>query len=315
MTETLAALEQVARERTERDGLTAALAATQARAEGARARVRDARRKLADERADVAALESVSMTRVLAALRGRRDTDLDRERAEAAAAEYAVAEAEARAATESREVASLESRLAAYGDLEGRYAELLTRREGEVRADPAGTDAAARLTGLADRVGELRARATQLDEAVEAGRAAHAALEQASRHLGSAGSWATYDTFFGGGLIGDMVKHDKLDRAATLMRHADLSLVRLSTELADVGLDEVGGIGITSMTKALDVWFDNIFSDWAVRDRINQAADRVHQLLASVVQIGHELVRRQQETAAALVSASAERERLLTGQG
>ncbi len=75
----------------------------------------------------------------------------------------------------------------------------------------------------------------------------------------------------------------------------------------------MGDIGISSMTRALDVWFDNIFSDWEVRERITRASERVQRLLGEVGQVGHELGRRQQEDAAALEEATAERERLLTG--
>ena len=306
-------LEQLAQDRAARDGLVAARAATGHRLERARERLEEARTRLAGEQQDVAALESLSMTRIMAGIRGRRDADLDRDRAEAAAAEYAVAEAASRLATEQREADSLDSRIAGYGDLERRRAELLAQREEELRRDPGGASTAQRLTELAERTGALQAQRVQLEEADAAAREAHGALQETARHLGSAGSWATYDTFFGGGLVGDMVKHDKLDRAAALMRRADAALAHLATELADVGIGSVGEIGISSMTRALDVWFDNIFSDWAVRDRIAQADDRVQRLLVGVADIGRELHARQEQTVAGLEDAAAERERLLTG--
>ena len=312
MTNALAGLQQLAHDRTAHDGLVAALDATLARAEVARTRVAEARARLADEQADVAALESMSMTRILAALRGRRDADLDRERAEAVAAEYAVADAEARAAVEQREVASLEARIGEYGDLDARRTELLAEREREVRDSPTAEATATRLTELAARVGELQARTVQLDEAEAAAAAAHAALEEAARHLGSAGSWATYDTFFGGGFIADMVKHDKLDRAGALMRQADAALAHLASELADVGVAAVGGIDISELTRTFDVWFDNIFSDWAVRDRIAQADERVHGLLRAVGDVARDLAQRRSATASDLAVAAEEREQLLT---
>ncbi len=170
---------------------------------------------------------------------------------------------------------------------------------------------AARLTELADRVGELRARDVQLVEADDAGREAADVLEQTAQHLGSASAWSTYDTFFGGGMVSSMVKHDKLDRAAGLMRRADAALSRLGSELADVGVDAVGDIGITSMTRALDIWFDNIFSDWAVRERITQASERVHGLQRQLSEVGRRLADMRQEVDAGLAEAEAERERLL----
>lgn len=309
----LAGLQQLARERTERDGLVAQLEVVRARWEETRRRVAATRAELADEEADVVALESVSVTRILAGLRGSRHTDLDRERSEVAAARYLVAEAEARAAAEEREAASLESRIAGLGDLDARRAELLQERERELAADPAAAAASARLAELAERIGTLQARQVQVAEADAAGRQAWNALQEAARHLGSAGSWATYDTFFGGGMVADMVKHDRLDRAQALMHRADAALARLATELADVGIGAVGEVGITEMTRALDVWFDNIFSDWAVRDRIEQAARRVDALSQAVADVGRELVRRREATDEELAAARAERERLLAG--
>lgn len=309
----LAGLEQLARDLAERDGLVSQLEVARARRDAAQERIRVARAALADEAADVEALESLSLTRVLAGLAGRRTTDLDRERAELAAAQYVVAEAEARAAADEREVLSLHARLSRFGDLESRRATLLADREAEVTADPAAGATTARLVALSERIGDLEARAQQVAEADAAGRAAWEALQQAARLLGSAGSWATYDTFLGGGLVGDLVKHDRLDRAAQLMREADAALGRLAAELADVGIGAVGELGITELSRAMDVWFDNIFSDWAVRDRIARAAQRVDELARAVAHVGQDLVHRRQATAAELAAARAERERLLTG--
>jgi hypothetical protein len=313
MTDPLAALQQLARDRTERDGLLAQLEVARSQRDQTRHRADELRARLGAEQADVDALESMSLTRVLAALRGSRDTDLDRERAEADAARYALAEAEARVAMEEREVQSLTSRVNGHGDLEARYAELLTAREQQLASDPAATAIASKLEELAERIGVAEAEQVQLAEADEAGARAHAALDEALRHLGSAGSWATYDTFFGGGVVADIAKHSRLDRAAQLMREADAALARLAHELADVGIGSVGEIGISDMTRALDVWFDNIISDWAVRDRIARATERVTQLRAAVAQVGQDLAGRRAGVRARLAALAEERERLLTG--
>ena len=308
----LTGLQQLARDRAERDGLVAQLEVVRTRWQATQGRVAAARAELTGEEADVAALESLSVTRILAGLRGSRDTDLDRERAEVAAAQYRVAEAEARASVDEREVASLEARIVGYGDLDARHAELLRQREREIAADPGAAATAARLSQLAEEMGTLKARGVQVAEADAAGRRAHDALRQAADHLGRAGSWATYDTFLGGGLIADMAKHDRLDKAQTLMREADAALARLASELADVGIGAVGEVGITELSRALDVWFDNIFSDWTVRDRIAQAARRVDALAQAVADVGRTLARRGQAVEHELALARAERERLLS---
>ena len=44
----------------------------------------------------------------------------------------------------------------------------------------------------------------------------------------------------------------------------------------------VGGIEVSTMAQAFDVWFDNIFSDWSVRNRITEAAQRTDAAAAAV---------------------------------
>lgn len=302
-TPALDALADLARQEAERDGLRAQLEVARSRLVAASDRAEAATQSLAGELDDVARLESMSMTRILAGLRGRRDVDLDRERAEAEAARYAATEEEARRRAAQADVDAIRSRLARIGDLAVRRAELLAQREAEIAADPAARATAARLEWNAADLGARRAEAAQLEEAIVAARAAAAALDEAARHLGNAGGWATFDTFLGGGLVTDMAKYSNLDRAAALMRHADAALGHLATELADVGMHAVGGIEITQLTTFFDVWFDNIFSDWAVRDRIRQAAERVGRARAGVGETGEVLTRR-------LAACEAEVERL-----
>lgn len=307
----LAALAAVSRDRAAREGLERQAGLVRGRLAQAAARVEQARAGLVREQRDVERLESLSMTRILAGLRGSRQVDLDREQAEAQAARYAVAEAEARAAVEQRELESLQARIAALGDLDARHREALETREAEVAADPGAAATRVRLGDLATSAGTLRAEVDELIEATAAAGHAGVALEHAARLLGDAGGWATYDTFLGGGAISDLMKYERLDRAGALMREADHALGRLAAELADVGIGAVGNVGITEMARAFDIWFDNVFSDWAVRSRIEQAAARVAQLRHGVAEVGRELDRRLGAAQASLSALEEERQRLL----
>ena len=103
-------LTQIAEARAERSRLEAQLQAATVTCSQADQRVTEARARLGSEQEDVDQLESMSLTRILAALRDRLDQDLDRERAELAAAQYAVAEADARAAVEHQQVEAITQR-------------------------------------------------------------------------------------------------------------------------------------------------------------------------------------------------------------
>jgi hypothetical protein len=310
-TPALDALADLARQQAEHDGLEAQLDIARMRLSAATDRAATATIRLASELDDVARLEQVSMTRILATLRGRRDQDLDRERAEAEAARWTAVETEERRRTAQAEVDNIVSRLAAFGDLTARRVELLEQREAEVAADPSSRATAVRLEEVATALGERAAEGVQIDEAMEAARVAAECLDRAARHLGSAGSWSTYDTFFGGGFFSDMAKYDNLDKAAVLMRRADAALGHLATELADVGMTSVGGIEVSQLTSFFDVWFDNIFSDWAVRDRIRQATGRVAQARTGVTRTIETLGQRRTACFEAFGRLADEREALL----
>ena len=281
-TPALRGLTDLAHDGTIRDGLLAQLDVARERLAELQRRRDETVGALAAELEDVARLETMSMTRILASLRGRRDLDLDQERAEAEAARYAAAEAEARRTTAQQQVDVLEARVAELGDLDARRAALLEQRAAEVAADPAMAATAERVDEVAAELGVRLAEREQVEEALMAAGYAQRALSEAAAHLGGAGDWATFDTFFGGGVFTDMAKYDRLDRAAVLMRDADAALDHLATELADVGMQHVGDVGIGQLTGFFDVWFDNIFSDWAVRDRIRRAAERVAEVQAAV---------------------------------
>lgn len=232
------------------------------------------RRMHAVEQRDVDRLEGLSLSRVVVALRGSRAETLDRERAEANMARYRVAEAEARLATLERELAVVDTRRGELATVPAQYATAIDDKERHILAT--GRPGARELMALAEERGRTEAELRELDEAARAADTAVQALAEVGRHLDSAGSWSAYDTFFGGGAIVSSFKHDRLDSAARAAAYADRCLAMLRTELADVGLAApLGNVSVDGLTRFVDVWFDNIFTDMAVRDRIKRAQSNV----------------------------------------
>lgn len=255
------------------------------------AELTDLRDRHSLEQRDVDRLEGLSFTRVLVALRGSREDKLARERAEADAARYRVAEAQARLAAVEGERAAVGARLAELADVPARYAAAIDDKERYLRAS--GGVVAGRLMTLAGERGRTTAELRELDEAARAADAARRALDVVARHLDSAGGWSAYDTFFGGGVFSSSIKHDRLDEAARAAAHADRCLAMLRTELADVGIRRpLGNIAVQGTTRFLDVWFDNIFTDMAVRDHIKQAQRNVADSRRAVAEVQQNLYAR-----------------------
>ncbi|MFI2102982.1 hypothetical protein ACH436_06800 [Isoptericola sp. NPDC019693] len=270
-----------------------------------------ARAALADETADVARLESLSLARVWAGLRGDRAQRLDAERAEQQAAEYVAATAQARRDAAEREVRVVDAALAALGDVQARWHAALAAKEEWVRG--AGGPAAAELGTVAEQAGGWRAQQVEVAQAQAAAEQALGALGAAADELRSADGWSTYDTFFDGGMLASMAKHDRMDRAAGLLREADAALRHLTVELGDLGEQGVGGVGVDGLTRTLDVWFDNIFTDWSVRNRIAEARDRVAAAIRAVEGVRQRLAERSAAADAELAALAARRESLLVG--
>ncbi|MFR9775682.1 hypothetical protein ACL02O_06435 [Micromonospora sp. MS34] len=283
-----------------------------------RRRVAEAERRLAGlrgarerEQADVARLEGRSATRLLAAVRGSREEDLRRERAEAELAARREADAQAQLTGLREEHRAAQARCAALADAPQAYAALLDERERRLRAG--GDPRAARLAVLAAERDRLTARAWHVQEAVRAAAAARTALAEVRDRLARADNWSTYDTFFGGGAISSMMKHNRMDDAAAAARVADRRLAALRTELADLPGPWLGPeLAVGDLTRFADIFLDNIFTDLAVRGRIRRAQQSVARAGTALAQLQDRLAVEANETGHRLGELATERVALLT---
>lgn len=291
-------------------GLQRQLTAAREREAASRAEADRAAATLRDEVADVDRLEGRGWARALATLKGSHDDDLRREQAEAADARLRLEQVLRRHEDDVQESASLEERLRALGDVEAAYAEAQQAREDWLRLHDAVRGPA--LADLAEEEGRLAAAEKELTEAHDAGRDAYVLLQEALHTLGSAGSLATWDTFGGGGVFTDAMKYDRLRTVGRQLERASHALRRLDHELADTDLPTIDAhLRLDGWEQTFDMWFDNFFSDWAVRRRIEDARAGVSQLIQRVQQVGHELAQAREQVRADLADSVEERQELL----
>jgi hypothetical protein len=268
------------------------------------------RAALAEEESDVERLEHLSWTRIVASLRGHHASDLERGRAERDAARLAVREAEARLEQANEEARAARLALAELGDTEAAYRAALSSKEEWSKRHAAPL--ADNLARIAERRGLLEAEAREIREADDAGVRAHRLLAQASDHLGSAESWSTWDTFLGGGLITDAIKHGHMDDARAQLEQVDRALHVFAHELADLNQEARAALQLSVGLEVFDIAFDNIFSDWAVLRRIQDAQRGVREAESDIRRLVDGLRKRRAEIDRELDGLAAERERLLT---
>jgi len=71
------------------------------------------------------------------------------------------------------------------------------------------------------------------------------------------------------------MKHDHLDDAQTKINRLQVELRKFKTELSDVEVHADIQVQIEEFLKFADYFFDGLFADWAVMDKIEQSTKRV----------------------------------------
>lgn len=231
------------------------------------------------EQKDVDDLERLTFAALWARLSGRKEERLEREEAEACAARMKYEAAERQLAEIRAEIAGCQEQLRQDADCEKRFRQVLREKQEALKVE--NSAAAERIRALEERLTELVSRQRELEEARSAGDTVRCCLDQVMNALGSAESWGTWDVL-GGGFLTDVMKYDRLDDAQRGMQQLQSALRRYRRELADVAALHIGDFRPDGLTMALDIWFDNIFTDWTVLDSISRARDQVDVLYQQV---------------------------------
>lgn len=269
--------------------LSTEVAALEDQRSGLAARVQQLKEETYKEQLDVDQLENFSAAKLFYQIMGKLDERLEKEQAElyAAALRYDSARQELHAVE--ADLAARREELSLLGNCEAEYNRLLEARARELRQDPQ-SPTARRLLALEERQAQLTARSKELQEAIQAGYDALSDISSIESALSSAEGWGTWDVF-GGGLISDLAKYSHLDDAQQQINGLQRSLSRFRTELADVDIRTGIQVEVDSFLRFADYFFDNIFTDWAVLDRIRRTQSQIHEVDGSVRTILYRLER------------------------
>ena len=235
-------------------------------------RVRQLEKIKQSEQADVDRLERGSLAAFFYQMVGRMDEKLDKEQQEAYAARVRYDAAARELASIDADLARLEARLKGLSGCEQRYQDALMERFREIKET--NSPAAQELMESESRVVELKLRRREIREAVQAGKTALKQAGAVLESLDSARGWSTMD-LVGGGIWSDLAKYDHLDEAQEQVEQLQVDLRRFKTELADVEINADIQVTIEGFLRFADFFFDNLFTDWEVRDRIDQSIDQV----------------------------------------
>lgn len=236
------------------------------------AKVDSLRNVKSNEQADVDHLEGGSLAAFFYGVIGKMDEKLDKEREEAYAAsvKYDVAARELSAVEE--DIKRYQAELGELRECEQQYEQTLKDKLEAIKA--LTTQEAEEILRAEERISYLEGQIKEIQEALAAGQAALGTADSILSSLNSAEGWGTWD-LLGGGLLSDMAKHNHLNEAQQQVEYLQVQLRRFKTELTDVTIHADMQVSIDGFLSFADYFFDGLFADWAVLNKINQSQTQV----------------------------------------
>lgn len=224
------------------------------------------------EQKDVEQLEEITLKAVFSYLTGKREEKLDKEKQEAytAAIKYDAVKQELEAVN--ADIERIRMELQPLRDCEQEYEKLLEQKAAWVKEK--NLSGAEELLEMEQKLVSVEGRKKEVYEAVCAGKEALRSADSILDSLKNAEGWGTWD-IVGGGMISDFAKHRHLDEAQRKVEHLQVCLRRFRTELTDVETVMDIQIQINGALQFADVFFDGLFTDWMVLNRIQESRRQV----------------------------------------
>ena len=235
-------------------------------------RVQEYEKIMQTEQADVDRLERTSLTSVFYAIIGKKDDKLDKEKMEAYAAKVKYDSVVQELDLVEEDIRRMEAQLYKFSGCEKQYEALLHEKEAAVKASGSGD--AEKVFQLEEKITAQINHKKEIEEAITAGSVALRSATSVLSSLDSAEGWGTWD-LFGGGLISDLAKHSHLDEAQSKVKKLQNELRIFKTELADVTINADMQVNVEGFLRFADYFFDGLFADWAVLDKISQSQSSV----------------------------------------
>lgn len=232
------------------------------------------------EQADVVKLEGRSLANYFYQLFGKLDEKLDEERREASAAKVKLDAAERELAAVDHEIQEIQAQLQDLYGCEEAYSAALEEKRSAVKTS--GTHAASQILEIEEKIAFHESQKKEIREAIAAGNIAMGTADGVLSELEDADGWNTWDMLGGGGIITHMAKHSHLDEAQEKVEQLQGKLRRFKTELADIDIHADMQVSIDGFLRFADYFFDGLFADWAVGEKISESQSSVQKVKGQI---------------------------------
>jgi len=234
----------------------------------------DLEKQLIKEEKDVDKLHKLSFSNLFHSLINNKAEVLDKEVEEVMALKSKIDLLTLDLEASQDEIERLETTPSKIQTLEASYQALLDEKAQHIKTGSQGQI----LVDLEEASHHEKVMIREIKEAYDLGIIGLDQAKQVAKSFEKALDWGTLD-MLGGGILSSMAKKSHIDEAQSMINRLNVTMKDLHNELGDVGTYQEIGINIDQFTASLDIFFDNIFVDWSVQDKIKKASRETDHLI------------------------------------
>ena len=132
------------------------------------------------------------------------------------------------------------------------------------------------IIGIHREMDNIQGELAELNQANSAGDTALRAIGEVIKHLKDAEHWGNWDMMNKQGAYYSQMKHNAIDRATNAAHQAQHKLKIFDRELIDVNVEQTQlHIKLDGFGRFIDIFFDNLISDWVIQRKIKNALNNV----------------------------------------
>ena len=177
-------------------------------------------------------------------------------------------------------IESIKSRLETLKYCENEYKALLNKKLELIKLY-GDQDKKVKLSKIEEEIEKMLLEKKEIEEAESAGKDLLRTANLAKDSLNSAKNWGIFD-IAGGDMLSSIAKHNKINEAEAQFRRVSTLINRFNKELGDIQFE---GLSFSTTTIDFDIFFDNIFTDFSVQNKINSSLDNIRNLIRRVEEV------------------------------
>ena len=235
-----------------------------------------------------------------------KDEKLEKEHEEYFKAKLKFDEQSAKVNMIDRNLENVEERLRNLRNCEREYKELLDKKL-EIIKSSGDYYVSSKLSELELDIDKALKAQKEIEEAESVGRSLVGAIDAAQDSLESAQGWGLWD-MMGGDMLSSIAKHNNINDAEESYIYISNLLQSFNKELGDVNF---ASLSFSSTTIAFDIFFDNIFTDFAVQSKINDALSNTSYLRKNVSDVMNKLEQEREELSLIILNKRKEYEEFI----